>query len=129
MLVYYTKLAMIYGPSALIYNEIHSPTWLLNEMAQAWLPDDHLPADWRDRHDEPEVWRKVLEIPDNELWAARNALRTYLFNFIRERARLRWRDRTSQRRASGRAAGTLLDPNALTIGFHAALHRLQVASS
>ena len=44
------------------------------------------------------------------------ALREYLFAFIRERARERWRDeQVSAARVV--AAGTLLDPNALTIGF------------
>ena len=31
-----------------------------------------------------------MDIPDEELWAARQALRSFLFNFIRERARTRW---------------------------------------
>jgi starch phosphorylase len=34
----------------------------------------------------------MLEIPDEELWAARQALRAYLFSFIRERARQRWKE-------------------------------------
>ena len=97
-----------------ITNGIHMPTWLSNEMAR--LFDDYLPADWRDRHDDPELWARVLDIPDEALWAARNALRQYLFAFIRERARQRWRDeQVSAARVV--AAGTLLDPNALTIGF------------
>jgi starch phosphorylase len=50
------------------------------------------------------------------LWAARQALRHYLFAFIRERARSRWKEEhVSAARVV--AAGTLLDPNALTIGF------------
>ena len=58
----------------------------------------------------------MLDIPDEELWAARQALRNYLFAFIRERARQRWTDEhVSAARVV--AAGTLLDPNALTIGF------------
>ncbi len=50
------------------------------------------------------------------MWHVRNALRTYLFTFIRERARQRWK---VERVTAGRvvAAGTLLDPHALTIGF------------
>ena len=101
-------------PVRAITNGIHMPTWLSNEMAR--LFDDHLPADWRDRHDEPELWARVLDIPDEALWEARNALRQYLFAFIRERARQRWRDeQVSAARVV--AAGTLLDPNALTIGF------------
>src|SRR5881628_2690730 len=80
------------------------------------LFDEHLPADWRDRHDDPQLWALVNDIPDEDLWAARQALRNYLFAFARERARQRWRDeQVSVARVV--AAGTLLDPNALTIGF------------
>ena len=46
----------------------------------------------------------------------RQALRRYLFTFVRERARQRW---TEEHVGTPRvvAAGTLLDPDALTIGF------------
>jgi glycogen phosphorylase len=46
----------------------------------------------------------------------REALRNYLFAFVRERARNRW---VEERVGPGQvvAAGTLLNPNALTIGF------------
>ena len=58
----------------------------------------------------------MLEIPDEELWEVRTALRNYLFAFIRERARKLW---TEDRVSAGRvlAAGPILDNNALTIGF------------
>ena len=101
-------------PVAAITNGIHTPTWLSSEMAT--LFDAHLDRDWRERHDEPAIWDKIMEIPDEDLWAARNALRNYLFAFIRERARSRWKEEhVSAARVV--AAGTLLDPNALTIGF------------
>jgi starch phosphorylase len=101
-------------PVRAITNGVHVPTWLSAEMAA--LFDDHLPADWRERHDDPAVWQRVLDIPDDELWQARSALRNYLFAFIRERARQRWKEEhVSAARVV--AAGTLLDPNALTIGF------------
>jgi starch phosphorylase len=101
-------------PVGFITNGVHVPTWLSAELAT--LFDDHLGADWRERHDDPNLWTKILDIPDEELWAARNALRNYLFAFIRERARSRWKEeRVSAPRVV--AAGTLLDPNALTIGF------------
>jgi starch phosphorylase len=101
-------------PVRSITNGIHMPTWLSSEMTR--LFDDHLPGDWRERHDDPAIWQAILEVPDEELWAARNALRNYLFAFIRERARSRWKEEhVSAARVV--AAGTLLDPNALTIGF------------
>ncbi len=101
-------------PVRAITNGIHVPTWLSAEMNR--LFDDHLPAGWRERHDDIGIWDAILEIPDEELWTARQALRTYLFAFIRERARSRWmEEHVSAARVV--AAGTLLDPNALTIGF------------
>jgi starch phosphorylase len=101
-------------PVRAITNGIHVPTWLSAEMTR--LLDDHLDAGWRDRHDDPALWNRILEISDEDLWGARQALRNYLFAFIRERARSRWKEEhvTAARVV---AAGTLLDPNALTIGF------------
>jgi starch phosphorylase len=101
-------------PVRAITNGVHVPTWLSSEMSA--LFDKHLPADWRESHDDPARWEGVLAIPDEELWAARRALREYLFAFIRERARQRWKEEhVSAARVV--AAGTLLDPNALTLGF------------
>jgi glycogen phosphorylase len=101
-------------PVRAITNGIHVPTWLSYEMAA--LFSDQLDSDWRERQDDPAIWEGVLRIPDEELWQARGALRNYLFAFIRERARQRWKEEhVSAARVV--AAGTLLDPNALTIGF------------
>jgi starch phosphorylase len=101
-------------PVLAITNGIHMPTWLSTEMGR--LFDEYLGPEWRERHDDPVTWVRVADIPDEALWTARNALRQYLFAFIRERARHRWRDEhVSTTRVV--AAGTLLDPNALTIGF------------
>src|SRR5262245_65920690 len=57
-----------------------------------------------------------MDIPDEELWAARQALRSFLSNFVRERARTRW---THEHVSTARvvAAATLFDHNTLTIGF------------
>ncbi|MEP6917914.1 MAG: alpha-glucan family phosphorylase, partial [Acidobacteriota bacterium] len=101
-------------PVRAITNGVHVPTWLSAEMTK--LFDDYLEPGWRDRHDDPAIWARVLDIPDEELWSARQALRNYLFTFIRERARQRWKDEhVSAARVV--AAGTLLEPSALTIGF------------
>src|SRR5439155_5162342 len=73
-------------------------------------------ADWIQRHDEPALWEGIASIPDAELWAMRQALRQYLFAFVRERARQRWAiEHVGTPRIV--AAGTLLSPDCLTIGF------------
>jgi starch phosphorylase len=101
-------------PVSAVTNGVHVPTWIAGDLND--LFKTYLGADWADRHDEPSLWDGVLAIPDEELWAVRQSLRRYLFTFIRERARQRW---VEEHVAIPRvvAAGTLLEPEALTLGF------------
>ena len=97
-----------------VTNGVHVPTWIASDLANLFAT--YLGADWYERHDEPALWDGVLAIPDQELWAVRRALKQYLFTFIRERARQRWmEEHVGIPRVV--AAGTLLEPDALTIGF------------
>ncbi len=101
-------------PVTSVTNGVHVPTWIASDLADLFTR--HLGSDWLDRHDDPAIWDGVLAIPDEELWAVRQALRRYLFTFVRERTRQRW---TVEHVATPRivAAGTLLEPDSLTIGF------------
>jgi starch phosphorylase len=101
-------------PVGSVTNGIHVSTWIAADLAELFTK--HLGSGWQDRHDDPALWEAVLLIPDDELWAVRRGLRRYLFTFVRERARQRW---TVEHVSTPRivAAGTLLDPDALTIGF------------
>ena len=101
-------------PVRAITNGVHAPTWMSAEIGA--LLERHLGPNWLDAHDDPAVIDRVMDIPDEELWAARQALRAFLFNFIRERARARW---TYEQVSAARivAAATLFDHNTLTIGF------------
>jgi len=101
-------------PIHFITNGVHVPTWMSAEMGT--LLERHLGPDWLDRHDDPTVADRVLSIPDEELWAARQSLRSFLFGFIRERARTRW-TKAEVNALQVVAAGTMLDQNTLTIGF------------
>ena len=101
-------------PVGAVTNGVHVPTWMSGTLAH--LFDRHLTSAWREHYTDERFWEQVLAIPDEELWAARQALRTYLFHFVRERARQRWiDDQGSANRLV--AGGAMLDPNALTIGF------------
>jgi starch phosphorylase len=100
-------------PVAAVTNGVHVPTWIAAEIET--LFEAHLGADWRQRHDDPEVAERVMAIPDDALWKARGALRSFLFNFVRERARQRWTTTGAANRVV--AAGTMFDKDTLTIGF------------
>jgi starch phosphorylase len=101
-------------PVRFITNGVHVPTWLSGLLIQ--LFNRYLGAGWLDHTDDEAMWDRLLEIPDEELWAVRRQLRQDLFEFIRERLRVRWSaERVHPARIA--AAGAMLDPEALTIGY------------
>jgi starch phosphorylase len=101
-------------PVKAVTNGVHVPTWAAPGILD--LFNRYLGADWIERHDDPSLWDRLAEIPDEELWAARQVLRVDMFAWIRERLRHRW---TDERVGPARvvAAGAMLDPQALTIGY------------
>jgi len=101
-------------PVSAITNGVHVPTWMAADLAD--LFGRHLSPAWRDQYEDPAFWARILDITDEDLWAARQRLRGALFQFIRERARQRW---TTDHAGAARvvASGAMLDPTALTIGF------------
>jgi starch phosphorylase len=97
-----------------VTNGVHVPSWIAPDTAK--LFEQCLGADWRARHDDPRFWEQFLEADDGAVWDTRQALRQHLFRFMRERARQLWAEgQLSAERVA--AAGVLLDPQALTIGF------------
>ena len=101
-------------PIRSVTNGIHAPTWIspeLHHLYSKWLSPT-----WTQTCDDPAMWQRVMDIPDHELWAVRQLTKRKLMGFIRERARQGWMH--GQLQASQViAGGTLLDPEALTIGF------------
>ncbi|NLD45983.1 MAG: glycosyltransferase family 1 protein, partial [Clostridiaceae bacterium] len=101
-------------PIGHITNGIHTLTWLSPSIK--YLYDKYLDKDWVDRLYDREVWDKVDKIPDEDLWKTHCVLKTKMISFVREKLK-------QQRMANGesiervREVDTLLDSNALTIGF------------
>ena len=101
-------------PISHVTNGVHVPTWIAQEMGD--LYDKYLGHDWVKRQDDPEMWQRVRDIPDEEFWAARQNLKRKLLGAMRGRSQDRW--------ASGGAEaqqlllmGVLFHPEVLTIGF------------
>lgn len=101
-------------PIGHVTNGIHVDTWLARRLGH--LYDRYLGLDWREHMDDPEVWEQVLNIPDEQLWTVRRHLKRKLVAYLIERARANWR-RGNTHPIQTIAAGALLDPYALTIGF------------
>lgn len=97
-----------------ITNGVHLPSWIPGPLNRLFRK--HLGRDWLERYDDPDLWERLDDIPDEELWNFHEDQKRKMMAFIRERAR--------QRRISGEmdpdqvlVAGAFLDPEALTIGF------------
>jgi starch phosphorylase len=101
-------------PISHVTNGIHVPAWVGEAVNRVYRK--YLGPDWIERHDDPALWERVLDIPDDELWTAHLYLKRKLMSFIRERARRRRvENRVNAEQVLG--AGTFLDPDALIIGF------------
>jgi len=97
-----------------ITNGVHVPTWMGGPVFA--LLDHHFGPGWLDHVDETELWERLNDIPDAEIWQMRQALRHDLFSFIRERMRSRFsQEHVGQSRIV--SAGAMLDPEALTLGY------------
>jgi starch phosphorylase len=97
-----------------VTNGVHVPTWI--EPKMELLFNEYLGPSWLADHDNPTLWERIDNIPDEELWKTHYWLKIKLIDAIRERSRQRWaRDRASPSLMI--AGGTLLDPSMLTIGF------------
>ena len=101
-------------PITHITNGIHTDSWLARRLGH--LYDRYLGEDWRAHMDDPEIWEQIMNIPDDQLWAVRRHLKRKLVAYISERARQQWLSGDTHP-VQTLAAGVLLDPYALTIGF------------
>ncbi len=101
-------------PIAHVTNGVHTHSWLSDEFAR--LFERYLGPRWLDDPLNRRVWLRVTDVPDNELWRAKERLRDRLVSFVRQRA-IRQLKRQGAAHAKLAAAEEIFDPDALTIGF------------
>jgi starch phosphorylase len=100
-----------------ITNGVHAPTFLAPEWYD--LFDRHLGYGWMQRLTDESCWRGVHDIPAQQFWAVRQALKAHLFHLVCHRV--------SEQHARNQGSEAHLDrllklvdphkPKALTIGF------------
>jgi len=101
-------------PIGHITNGVHFRSWISQEMNQ--LYDRYLGPSWREEPANSDVWRRVYSIPAEELWRTHERRRERLVSWAREHVRAQ-RIRLGASQQQIEAAGEVLDPDALTIGF------------
>jgi len=101
-------------PIGHITNGVHIPTWLAYPMHL--LYDRALRSDWQEWMGDPKVWQNLYNVDPGELWETHSDLKNRLLDFVRRRVGRQVR-RRNEPDVVVNAARTVLDPNALTIGF------------
>ncbi len=99
-------------PIGHITNGVHVLSWLSPPMYQ--LFETRLAQDWPTRMVHPDVWEKIADIDDGELWETHQSLKARLIRFVRRRLLLQ-ADRLGDLETS-KEIERILDPDVLTIG-------------
>ena len=101
-------------PIGHITNGVHVPTWLAPQMSK--LYDRHFGPGWQEHSGESELWERVENIGDGELWETHLSLKARLLEFVR-RAAVEQAERRKESPEFQQRLGRALSPDALTIGF------------
>ena len=101
-------------PITSVTNGVHLPNWINGDLAD--LYDQYLDPDWRNRWNDPNVWRQIKDIPDEELLEVHRRRKRRLIAFVRER-QIASAIRRKSAAAEQRHAAEVLEPQALTLGF------------
>lgn len=105
------------NPVEYVTNGVHVPTFLAPEWYEVF--DRYLGYGWEQRLTDRDWWESIDEIPDQQFWAVRQALKSQLFRQVR--------DRISEQHARNHGSEAHMErvlrladpsnPQALTIGF------------
>lgn len=101
-------------PIASITNGIHSSSWISKEMAN--LYDRYLSPTWRRKPADMTIWKRVEQIPAEELWRTHERRRERLVAYARTSLRKQL-ERQGALPSEIKKADEILDPEALTIVF------------
>ncbi len=97
-----------------VTNGVHFPTWCASEWRT--LYSKYLPQTYYKDQSNEKLWQSIYNVPDEEIWETRKALKVKLFDYIKEQFNKDWLKHQGD---PSRIVSILetINPNALTIGF------------
>ena len=97
-----------------VTNGVHFPTWAATEWRKVYTKyfDENFMFDQSNQ----KIWEAIYNVPDEEVWETRMALKKKLFDYIKEQFRETWLKNQGD---PSRVVSLLekMNPNALVIGF------------
>ena len=97
-----------------VTNGVHFPTWCASEWRDLYAK--YLPKEYYKDQSNEKLWQSIYNVPDEEIWNTRKALKVKLFDYIKEQFQKDWLKHQGD---PSRIVSILenINPNALTIGF------------
>ena len=97
-----------------VTNGVHFPSWAATEWKKLYAK--YFDASFLSDQSNEEIWHAIYNVPDEEIWATRMALKNKLVKYIREKFREGWLKNQGD---PSRVVSLLqkINPNALMIGF------------
>ncbi len=97
-----------------VTNGVHFPTWCATEWRKVY--DKYFDPSFMSDQSNEEIWHAIYNVPDEEIWNTRMALKNKLIKYIRDKFTKQWL------RNQGDPARVVslmerINPNALMIGF------------
>lgn len=97
-----------------VTNGVHFPTWCASEWQK--LYNKYFDENFLNDQSNPKIWEAIYNVPDEEIWETRLALKNKLIDYIRNQFRDTW----LKNQGDPSRVVSLMDkinPNALLIGF------------
>ncbi len=101
-------------PIDYVTNGVHISSWMGSELFERL--DSLLGEEWSLIENKKELWNKIDDLPNKELWNIHYNNKVKMVNYIREKVRKKWAFEGIDPIVA-MAEGVMLDPDILTIGF------------
>ena len=97
-----------------VTNGVHMPTWAASEWKTFY--GEHLGEKVFEDQSNPEAWKGIFNVPDEEIWNMRMTMKNKFINFVRKDFKEKWLKNQGD---PGAVVNILekINPNALIIGF------------
>lgn len=97
-----------------VTNGVHFPTWCATEWRK--LYDKYFDSTFMKDQSNEQIWHAIYDVPDEEIWKTRMALKEKLIKYIRDKFTKQWLRNQGD---PARVVSLLerINPNALMIGF------------
>lgn len=97
-----------------VTNGVHMPTWAASEWKEFY--SDHLNSEVFMDQSNPEMWKGIFNVPDEDIWNMRMTMKNKFINFVKKDFKEKWLKNQGDPTEVIKIVDKI-NPNALIIGF------------